>query len=292
MKIHQQAHITMVVVEKIAELRQLVAQHRQDGKRIGFVPTMGALHAGHLSLIDAARKQTDIVVASVFVNPIQFNDPKDFEAYPITAEEDKSMLRGQGCDIVFMPTKEEMYPDAPTEHYDFGLMERVMEGACRPGHFNGVAIIVRRLFDMVQPDKAFFGQKDFQQLAIIKELVKKLQLPIEIVSCATVREADGLAMSSRNMRLSPAERISALRISQALRKAVAGEFSTDPLIIQEKAMKYLSEDTNLRPEYFEIVNADTLMPVVGTLRNAVACTAVFDGSVRLIDNMFFSTRNI
>jgi pantoate--beta-alanine ligase len=287
MKIHQQAHFTMVVVEKIADLRQLVASHRQSGKRIGFVPTMGALHAGHLSLIDTARKHSDIVVASVFVNPIQFNDPKDFAAYPITTEADKALLRGQGCDIVFMPSKEEMYPDAPTEHYDFGQMERVMEGACRPGHFNGVAVIVKRLFDMVQPDKAFFGQKDFQQLAIIKALVAKLQLPVEIISCATVREIDGLAMSSRNMRLSQAERTSALRISQALRKAVAGDFSADPVLIQEKALSFLSEDSNLRPEYFEIVDADTLMPVAGTLRNAVACTAVFDGPVRLIDNMYF-----
>ncbi len=277
----------MVVVEKIAELRQLVASYRQNGKSIGFVPTMGALHAGHLSLIDAARHKTDIVVASIFVNPIQFNDPKDFAAYPVTAEADKALLRGQNCDVVFMPSKEEMYPDVPTEKYDFGSMERVMEGACRPGHFNGVAVIVKRLFDMVQPDKAFFGQKDFQQLAIIKALVKKLDIPVEIVACATVRDTDGLAKSSRNMRLSPEERTSALRISQALRNAVAGHYSSDPQTIQEKALAFLSEDANLRPEYFEIVDADSLMPADGTLRNAVACTAVFDGQVRLIDNMYF-----
>ncbi len=277
----------MVVVEKITELRQLVASYRQNGKSIGFVPTMGALHDGHLSLVDAAKSSTDVVIASVFVNPIQFNDPKDFAAYPITTETDKGLLLNQGCDIVFMPSKDEMYPGAPAEHYDFGQMERVMEGACRPGHFNGVAIIVKRLFDMVQPDKAFFGQKDFQQLAIIKALVAQLNLPVQIISCPTVSEIDGLAMSSRNMRLNQEQRASAVRISQALTKAIRGEFSRDPLIIKQKALEFLSEDTNLRPEYFEIVDAESLMTTVETLHNSVACTAVFNGNVRLIDNMYF-----
>lgn len=278
----------MVVIDKITDLRQLIAHSRADGKRIGFVPTMGALHPGHLSLIDAARASVDIVVASVFVNPVQFNDPKDFDAYPVTAEQDIELLRNQGCDIVFMPSKEEMYPDAPSEQYDFGQMERVMEGACRPGHFNGVAIIVKRLFDMVEPDKAFFGQKDFQQLAIIKELVSRNNIPVEIVACPTIREQDGLAMSSRNMRLSSEQRASAVRISVALRKAVEGDFSQDPAVIKQMALSFLAEDSNLQTEYFELVDAATLMPVNGSLSNAVACTAVFDGDVRLIDNMYFN----
>lgn len=278
----------MVVIDKITDLRQLMAHSRADGKRIGFVPTMGALHPGHLSLIDAARATTDIVVASVFVNPVQFNDPKDFDAYPVTADQDIELLRNQGCDIVFMPSKEEMYPDAPSEQYDFGQMERVMEGACRPGHFNGVAVIVKRLFDMVQPDKAFFGQKDFQQLAIIKELVSRHFIPVEIVACPTIREQDGLAMSSRNMRLSPEQRASAVRISIALRKAVKGDFSQDPAVIKQMALSFLAQDSNLQTEYFELVDATTLMPVNGSLSNAVACTAVFDGDVRLIDNMYFN----
>jgi len=279
----------MIVVERKSDLHQIVAEHKKGGSKIGFVPTMGALHQGHISLVREARAKAGVVVVSVFVNPIQFNDPKDFETYPATISEDKKLLEQNGCDIVFIPSVAEMYPEVPSEQYDFGTMETVMEGACRPGHFNGVAVVVRRLFDLVQPDLAFFGQKDFQQLAIIKRLVSQLGLPIEIISCPTVREQDGLAMSSRNVRLSAEQRESSARISSALRNAVRGAYGATPDAIVANAVKYINQDKNLDVEYIDIVDQESLEKTAGSdLRNSVICAAVFAGNVRLIDNMLFT----
>ncbi|MBO7270302.1 MAG: pantoate--beta-alanine ligase, partial [Bacteroidales bacterium] len=188
----------MEIIKSIAQLKSLVAQAREAKKSIGLVPTMGALHAGHISLVNRCVAENEVCVVSVFVNPTQFNDKSDLAAYPRTPEQDAAMLEKAGCDIVFMPEVEEMYPEPDTRQFAFGALEQVMEGPYRPGHFNGVAQIVSKLFYAVEPDLAYFGEKDFQQVAIIREMVKQLQLPVKIVSCPIVREADGLAMSSRN----------------------------------------------------------------------------------------------
>jgi pantoate--beta-alanine ligase len=200
----------------IAQLQEIILNHKKSGKTIGFVPTMGALHAGHISLIEKARAENNIVVCSIFVNPTQFNDPNDLIKYPRTPELDKQLLINAGCDILFSPAVDEMYPVKDERVFDFGGLDKVMEGAHRPGHFNGVAQIVSKLFNAVKPDKAYFGKKDFQQLAIIKYITKQLNLPIQIIPCETMREPDGLAMSSRNIRLNSEERKQALQLSKAL----------------------------------------------------------------------------
>jgi len=185
----------MRLIQKREEMMAVATALRNEGKTIGFVPTMGALHQGHLSLVQAAS-ENDVVVCSIFVNPVQFNDAADLQKYPRTLKADLALLEKESCDIVFAPSAEEMYPEPPSETYDFGLLEQVMEGAYRSGHFNGVAVVVKRLFDIVQPHKAYFGFKDFQQLTIIEALVKQYALPVEIVPCPIIREDDGLAMSS------------------------------------------------------------------------------------------------
>lgn len=279
----------MIVVDKKDELQKIVSERKRRGEKVGFVPTMGALHQGHISLVQCAREKTDFVVASIFVNPIQFNIQSDFDTYPITITEDKAKLADNGCDIVFIPSVEEMYPEKPAESYNFGQMETVMEGACRPGHFNGVAVVVRRLFDLVQPDFAFFGQKDFQQLAIIKQLVAQLELPVQIVPCPTIRESDGLAMSSRNVRLNQEQRQASVRISSALRNAITGIFGTEQDSMVAQITDYINQDKNLDVEYISIVDSTTLQHIAGNdLTNAVVCAAVFAGDVRLIDNMVFT----
>ncbi|MVT08079.1 pantoate--beta-alanine ligase [Chitinophaga tropicalis] len=208
----------MYLFKRKDDLERHLSVARKAGKRIGFVPTMGALHEGHLSLIAAAKKNSDVVVCSIFVNPTQFNDPADFEKYPVTINEDITKLTAAENDILFLPSVQEMYPEglAADIHYDFGELETVLEGAHRPGHFQGVGRIVHKLLDLVQPDKLFMGQKDFQQCLIINRLIKVLQLKVELVICDTLRETDGLAMSSRNLRLNPAERQNALHIYKEL----------------------------------------------------------------------------
>ena len=211
----------MNVYNFIVDIQRFVEEKHNLGLKVGFVPTMGALHEGHLSLINRAKKDNDIVVSSVFVNPIQFNNPTDLEKYPRTPERDIEKLEQAGCDAVFMPSVDEMYPEKVEEHYDFGDLERVMEGACRPRHFNGVAIVVRKLFEIVTPDRAYFGEKDFQQLAIIKKMVQNLNMNLEIVPCPIIRENDGLAMSSRNVRLNETERAIAPQIFATLNDATS-----------------------------------------------------------------------
>jgi len=206
----------MKLLETVAETQAHVALLKQEGQQIGFVPTMGALHLGHISLIRRARQENAVVICSIFVNPIQFNNPDDLAKYPRTLESDAAMLDEAGCDAVFAPTTVEMYPEPDTTIFDFGMLDKVMEGKFRPGHFNGVAIVVRHLLEIVRPDVVYFGEKDFQQLTIVRKMVDMLSLPVRIVTCPIVRETDGLAMSSRNQRLLPQERAVAPLLYTAL----------------------------------------------------------------------------
>lgn len=277
----------MRVFEKIADIQQEVKSLRNNGKSIGFVPTMGALHQGHISLVDRCVKENDIVVASIFVNPIQFNNAADLKNYPRTIEEDLKKLENAGCNLVFIPSVEEMYPEKVTESYDFGDLETVMEGKFRPGHFNGVAVVVKRLFDIAMPHKAYFGQKDFQQLAIIRALVEKINYNIDIIACPTIREDDGLAMSSRNLLLSSERRKSAIRISKALFDAKKYGKQLTVEDTKKQVVSYIEKDKNLEVEYFEIVDSRTLQSIhTWTETDEItACVAVQNGDVRLIDNV-------
>jgi len=248
--LHPHFYSKMQVVKHINELRLVLNDQRKEGKSIGFVPTMGALHRGHLSLVEEAGKKTGLVVVSIFVNPTQFNDKSDLERYPRNLQKDIDLLADSSCEIVFAPDAQEIYPEPDTREFDFGVLEQVMEGKFRPGHFNGVAQVVSRLFDIVQPDQAFFGQKDFQQLAIIREMVRKLQLPVQIVSCPIIREADGLAMSSRNMLLTPEQRTNAALISATLFEALN---KTSQLSVPELCnwvIERINENEFLNTEYF------------------------------------------
>jgi pantoate--beta-alanine ligase len=271
----------------IADLQSFLKAKRDSGMSVGLVPTMGALHEGHLSLIRHARKDNDIVVASVFVNPVQFNNPVDLEKYPRTPEKDVAMLESAGCDAVFMPSVEEMYPTKVEDHYDFGAIEHVMEGACRPGHFNGVAIVVRKLFEIVQPDRAYFGEKDFQQLAIISKLVKDYNINLEVVPCDIVREKDGLAMSSRNMRLNADERAIAPLIYKVLRETVADYETMSPAEMKALALKKYADIKQFDVEYVEIADETTLQTVTDwkDSEHARIFVALQLGPVRLIDNL-------
>ena len=277
----------MKVLYTKSEVVSLIASLKIENKIIGFVPTMGALHSGHLSLINEARLSCDVIVASIFVNPTQFNDPKDLERYPRTLDKDLELLDGAGCDFVFAPNVEEMYPEVDNRKFDFGYIESVMEGAKRPGHFNGVAQVVSKLFDIVSPHKAYFGMKDFQQIAIINSMVKQLSYDIEIVSCPIIREADGLAMSSRNALLDENCKKSAPIIYATLKKALtfAGEKTVNELI--NYITNEIDSDPYLEVEYVEIVNFDNLKIVKDWKEDGkkVICVAVFAGKVRLIDNI-------
>ncbi|MDR0385818.1 MAG: pantoate--beta-alanine ligase [Prevotellaceae bacterium] len=271
---------------KISELQLKLAVLRRH-KTIGFVPTMGAVHQGHLSLVRQSKSECDITVASIFVNPSQFNEREDYRRYPRTPESDMTMLESAGCDMVFIPAEEEIYPEKDERIFDFGDLDKVMEGKFRPGHFNGVAQVVSRLFDIVNPSKSFFGQKDFQQVVIIKNMVKQLNLPVETVVCPTVRESDGLAMSSRNMLLSENQRREAAKISQALfyAKKQATKISLNE--IKEETIRQIDLSPELKVEYLEIADADSLQPVDSwnDAAKIVICTAVHAGNVRLIDNV-------
>lgn len=256
---------------------------------VGFVPTMGALHAGHVSLVEKARCENDTVVVSVFVNPTQFNDKNDLRNYPRTPEEDLALLEASGADLVFMPSVEEIYPQPDTRVFDFGSLDRVMEGATRPGHFNGVAQVVSRLFDIVRPDRAYFGEKDFQQIAVIKSLVGQLGIDVGIVECPIVRESDGLAISSRNRLLARQYRDAAPAIYAAMQSeaAVAGSKSVAQTV--DAVVRRVEEGGLLKVIYFQLVDEDTLEEV--SAWNAAShirgCIAVQAGDIRLIDNLRF-----
>ena len=277
----------MQVIKNISDLRTILGRVRSEGKSIGFVPTMGALHDGHLSLVDIAGSQTQFVVVSIFVNPTQFNDKGDLERYPRDLQRDVQLLSTTECQLVFAPEVNEIYPEPDTRQFNFGMLEQVMEGKFRPGHFNGVAQVVSKLFAIVEPDKAFFGQKDFQQLAIIREMVKKLSLPVEIVSCPIVREPDGLAMSSRNMLLTPEQRANATHISATLFEAVNKKEQLSVEQLCTWVVNRINRNDYLQTEYFEIVDSVTLQPVKSWTDGGrkVGCIAVHCGKIRLIDNI-------
>ncbi len=274
----------MLHVSKIAEVKTFLEEN--SGRSVGFVPTMGALHEGHLELVKRARTENERVSCSIFVNPIQFNNPEDLEKYPRTLEHDLELLESAGCDLVFVPSVEEMYPEPVTEKYDFGLLEQVMEGKYRPGHFNGVAVVVKKLFEIMAPGRAYFGEKDFQQLRIIQEMVSKDSLPVEIVPCPTVREADGLAMSSRNRRLSEPERAIAPHIYRVLTEVRKKAGRTEVEDLKSWAISQLT-GSGFVVDYFEIADARYLQPLREWREGvpARAFTACFLGNVRLIDNM-------
>ena len=277
----------MKIVKGINELKGYLIDSKRNGKRIGLVPTMGALHKGHLSLVERCVRENDICVVSVFVNPTQFNDKHDLETYPRTLEADCALLESAGCDFVFAPSVEEMYPEPDTRTFDFGTVMQVMEGAKRPGHFNGVAQVVSKLFYIVEPDNAYFGEKDFQQIAVIRAMVKQLQIPVQINACPIVREADGLALSSRNTRLTPALRQKAPLIARTLQesKALAATKSVREVI--DYVVNTLNADPDLEVEYYEIVDGDSLVSIQDwkDTSYAVGCVTVYCGEVRLIDNI-------
>lgn len=277
----------MTVVHTISDLQTVLSALRQQGKVIGLVPTMGALHAGHASLVKRSVAENDVTVVSIFVNPTQFNDKNDLEKYPRTLEADCRLLEDCGATFAFAPSVAEMYPEPDTRRFSYAPLDTVMEGAFRPGHFNGVCQIVSKLFDAVQPDRAYFGEKDFQQLAIIRAMVKDLNYSLQIVGCPIVREADGLAMSSRNTRLSAEERKNALKISQTLfesRTFAATHSVADTCEFVEQS---INNATGLRLEYFQLVDGNTLQPIQAwdDTTYAVGCITVFCGDVRLIDNI-------
>ncbi|MGA0557816.1 pantoate--beta-alanine ligase [Larkinella sp. VNQ87] len=278
----------MQLYETITGLRQALDPQRKAGVSIGFVPTMGALHAGHLALVEASKARNDLTVCSIFVNPTQFNNPDDLARYPHTLEADCQLLEAVGCDLVFAPSVEEMYPGSPVLRLDFGELETVLEGAFRPGHFNGVGIVVSKLFNIVQPDRAYFGQKDLQQVAVVRRLIRDLGFPLELVRMPIVRETDGLAMSSRNRNLSPAERQVAPALHQALNKARAVLQEEGPIEAAKIAVNdYLQAYSAFRLEYFEVTNAETLQPVeqLQAPGATALCIAAYLGQTRLIDNL-------
>ena len=277
----------MKLVHTIQELRAELDIQRKAGKKIGFVPTMGALHEGHASLVRRAVAENDVVVVSDFVNPTQFNDKNDLLKYPRTLEADCELLEKEGAAYVFAPSVEEVYPEPDTRQFSYAPLDTVMEGKYRPGHFNGVCQVVSKLFMMVEPDKAYFGEKDFQQLAIIREMVKQMNFPLEIVGCPIVREADGLALSSRNARLSEEERLQALSISKTLFQSK--EYAATHTV--EETQKFVEDAIaaaeGLELEYFELVDGTTLQKIStwDETNYAVGCITVYCGEVRLIDNI-------
>lgn len=279
----------MDLIKTVKDLQEVLTSLQGQGKTIGLVPTMGALHEGHFSLVTKCVEENDVCVVSVFVNPTQFNNKEDLEKYPRTLERDSENLEKIGAHIVFAPSEKEIYPKPDTRTFDFGQLDKVMEGAHRPGHFNGVAQVVSRLFDIVKPDKAYFGQKDFQQLAIIREMVRQLDLSVQIVPMPIVREASGLALSSRNERLAEKQKEEAVSISKTLFESKEW---MDNLTVSEtvkRVVKIIDAIDGLNVEYYEIVDGYTLQPIASWEETdyAVGCVAVFCGEVRLIDNIVY-----
>ena len=277
----------MKIIHTISELQAELSALKAQGKMVGLVPTMGALHAGHASLVERSVAENDVTVVSIFVNPTQFNDKNDLLKYPRTLEADCELLQSVGAMIAFAPSVEEVYPEPDTRSFSYAPLDTVMEGTFRPGHFNGVCQIVSKLFDMVQPHRAYFGEKDFQQLAIIREMVRQMNYPLEIVGCPIVREADGLAMSSRNTRLSVEERTTALNISRILFESQ--KYAKVHTLAETKSFveEGIAAIEGLRLEYYEVVDDRTLQTVRewNEAEGIVGCITVFCGDVRLIDNI-------
>lgn len=277
----------MEIIHTISRLEEALQGYRREGKTIGFVATMGALHEGHAALVKKCIANNDLCVVSLFVNPTQFNNKEDLQHYPRTMEEDRRLLERIGADILFAPSEDEMYPVPDNRVFDFGLLDKVMEGRFRPGHFNGVAQIVSKLFTIVRPDNAYFGEKDFQQLAIVREMVKQLQLPVTIVAVPIVREPDGLAMSSRNARLTEQEKKNAAQIYRALRESSQMTDTMTPERLTDWVIAQINSVPGLSVEYFEIVDGDSLQLISSWNDTGyiVGCIAVYCGAVRLIDNI-------
>lgn len=276
----------MEIFETIAGISNYVSLKKNEGKKVGFVPTMGALHEGHISLVEKSVEENDITVVSIFVNPIQFNNPQDLEKYPRDLDSDIKMLEAANVNAVFTPEVSEMYPEPVNKIYDLGFVTSVMEGEFRPGHFNGVAIVVNKLFDIVKPDSSYFGEKDFQQLMVIRELVKKENIPVKIVGCPISREEDGLARSSRNMRLTPEMRKAAPFIYRQLLSAREMAKNMTASELQSYIVSKFQEHPLLKIEYFTIADGDTLRRVEGAIeKGAYGFIAVYAGDIRLIDNI-------
>ena len=275
----------MKTVYTVNELKQELASVDMSG--VGFVPTMGALHAGHRSLVEKARKECETVVVSVFVNPTQFNDKNDLKHYPRTPEADEALLEAAGADIVFMPSVEEIYPEPDTRIFDFGQVDKVMEGATRPGHFNGVAQVVSRLFDMVNPAKAYFGEKDFQQIAVIKAMVKQLGLTVEIVECPIIRDEDGLALSSRNTLLTKEHRAAAPHIYATIKQCAEKMQTMTPAELSAWVTAEVESNPLLKVIYFQAVDALSMQQISAWSESerVQGCIAVQAGDIRLIDNV-------
>lgn len=282
--------LLMLIFSKIDGLQTHLSQIRLQGKSIGFVPTMGALHNGHISLINESRKQCDLTVCSIFVNPTQFNDKSDLERYPRMPERDAQLLEKAGCEVLFLPDVKEIYPDNEKAMFDFGYLNEILEAEHRPGHFNGVAQVVKRFFEIVNPNKAFFGSKDYQQVMIVKALVKQIHLGIEIVSCPILRELDGLAMSSRNSLLNAEERMLAALIPKMMQQAKEitlsqGKDQAKAFIVNEIAAHPL-----MKLDYYELCDANTLqiLPEVTHGKSTISLIALFVGKIRLIDNLILN----
>lgn len=281
----------MEVISDISKLKSFLSKERQKNKSIGLVPTMGALHDGHLSLVKRCVGENDICITSIFVNPTQFNNKQDLATYPRTPEKDYLLLEAAGCNYVFAPTEKEIYPEPDTRIFNLGPVADVMEGMHRPGHFNGVAQIVSKLFYIVEPDKAYFGEKDFQQIAVIRAMVKELNIPVEIIPCPILREASGLAMSSRNMRLTPEQHQKAPLIARTLKESTTFVPEKNVQEIIDYVVNTINNEPMLHVEYFDIVDKDTLQSIESwkETTDAIGCIAVFCGEVRLIDNIMYKT---
>ncbi|HIX23208.1 MAG: pantoate--beta-alanine ligase [Parabacteroides sp.] len=277
----------MKIVSSIKDLKNFLALEREKGKKVGLVPTMGALHAGHISLVKRCVAENDICVVSDFVNPTQFNDKHDLETYPRTLDADCALLEPVGCDYVFAPSVAEMYPEPDTRVFNLGPVAEVMEGPRRPGHFNGVAQVVSKLFYIVEPDNAYFGEKDFQQIAVIREMVRQLNLPVHIVDCPIQREADGLALSSRNTRLTPEQRQKAPVIARTLKESTTFVPAKSVQEVIDYVVNTINQVPEMEVEYFEIVDGNTMQPIQNWSDTTypVGCITVYCGEVRLIDNI-------
>nr|NQU91777.1 pantoate--beta-alanine ligase [Bacteroidota bacterium] len=277
----------MKILKTIAQAEQYIDDIKSQSKAIGFVPTMGALHSGHISLLKRATIENDVVACSIFVNPIQFNNPDDLKNYPRTIDDDIQKLEEIECDILFYPEVKEVYPEPVFDKYNFGQLDKVLEGKFRPGHFNGVAVIVRKLFEIIQPDRAYFGMKDYQQLRIIQTMTENLELPVQIIPCPTLREKNGLAMSSRNVRLTAKERLIAPSIYRILVELKKKATALSVAEAESWALSQLNNFKELKVEYLEIVDSKTLLPVKDWKGSdgVVVCVAVHLGYVRLIDNL-------
>ena len=287
----------MKIFNKIADLRAYLHQCKSKNQKIGFIPTMGALHEGHLALVQCAKSEVEIAVCSIYVNPTQFNNPTDLEKYPRTLENDIKLLETVFCDVLFVPENAEMYPEKNILKFDFGTLETVMEGRFRPGHFNGMATVVCKLFNIVQPNKAYFGQKDLQQYMVVRQFIADLSFPIELVCYPIVREKDGLAMSSRNKRLTPTQReiapklYEALLIAQNLLQNKDKNQQKTISEIKEEVLVFLKNTEGIKVEYFEIVEKNTLISLenISQKTSIALCIAAFLGEVRLIDNLLLES---